>query len=218
MAATRAALFDLDRTLVRRDTGQLYLRYQRELGEAGLSDALRVAWWMLLYTFNLFDAPKVAVRVVSQLKGTPEVVLAARCDDWYRRYVEQHVSDAARLTVHRHRQQGDLTAIVTGASPYAARPLARSLGIEHVLATQLQVEAGLFTGLPVFPLCYGEGKVAVARELLERHGLRLQDATFYSDSITDLPLLAACGGAVAVNPDPALWRQARRRGWRIERW
>ena len=34
----------------------------------------------------------------------------------------------------QHRARGEAVAIVTGASPYAARPLARRLGIEHVIA------------------------------------------------------------------------------------
>ncbi|MBI5535316.1 MAG: HAD family hydrolase [Deltaproteobacteria bacterium] len=214
----RAALFDLDRTLVRVDTARLYVRYQRQIGEADFVDMLRVSWWALLYTFNMIDAPRVAVKALAQFKGTPEVVIAARCDDWYRKFVEPHVSDAARTTVRRHREAGDLCAIVTGASPYAARPLARALGIEHALATQLEVVDGAFTGMPIFPLCFGEGKVQLTRTLLDEHGIDMQDATFYSDSVTDLPLLSAVGTAVAVNPDPRLRRQATRRGWRIEKW
>jgi phosphoserine phosphatase len=54
--------------------------------------------------------------------------------------------------------------------------------------------------------------------LSERHDFSLVDATFYSDSITDLPLLERVSHPVAVNPDARLRRIAERRGWRIERW
>ena len=37
----------------------------------------------------------------------------------------------------------------------------------------------------------------------------------YSDSATDLPMLEAVGHPVAVNPDRALAREARERGWEI---
>jgi len=208
----------MDRTLVRVETASLYVRYQRDIGEARWMDSLRVAWWVLLYTFNLIDAPRVATRALAQLEGMTETALAARCDDWFRIYVAQHVSDAGRLAVRRHQSRGDLVAMVTGASPYAARPLARMLGIEHVLATELEVKQGRFTGKPVLPLCFGEGKVVRARALLDREGIRLQDTTFYSDSVTDLPLLEAVGEAVVVNPDPRLLRVARQRGWPLERW
>jgi phosphoserine phosphatase len=53
---------------------------------------------------------------------------------------------------------------------------------------------------------------------LAKHGLTLEEATFYSDSITDLPLLECVGQPVAVNPDMRLAREAKRRGWKIDRW
>jgi phosphoserine phosphatase len=93
------------------------------------------------------------------------------------------------------------------------------LKIEHVVSTVFEVdERGCFTGRAVQPLCLGEGKVTRARVLAEAHGFRFEDATFYSDSISDLPLLERVGEPVAVNPDPRLRRVAERRGWRIERW
>jgi HAD superfamily hydrolase (TIGR01490 family) len=214
----KAALFDMDRTLVRVETASLYVRYEREIGEATVWDSLQVAWWVLLYTFNLIDAPRVAVRALARLNGTPETALSSRCDDWFHKYVEKHICDAGRLAVERHRNQGDVIAIVTGASPYAARPVARALGIEHVLATNLELVDGIFTGRPEFPLCYGQGKVSRAMQLAQQQGFELSESTFYSDSITDLPLLEAVREAVAVNPDPKLEREAKCRGWRIERW
>ncbi len=212
------ALFDMDRTLVRVETASLYVRYQREIGEASLVDSLRVAWWATLYTFNLLDAPRVAQRALAQLKGTSEVVLASRCDDWFRRYVERHISDEARRTVSLHKNQGNVLAIVTGATPYTAYPVARALDIPHVVGSPLEIVNGLFTGRPEQPLCYGKGKLERARCFVESLGMTLNDATFYSDSITDLPLLSAVHTPVVVNPDPKLRLEAKKRGWRIERW
>ena len=53
----RAALFDMDRTLVRKETGSLYVRYQREIGEARRRDLLRVLFWVGQYTLGVIDAP-----------------------------------------------------------------------------------------------------------------------------------------------------------------
>jgi HAD superfamily hydrolase (TIGR01490 family) len=147
------------------------------------------------------------------------VVLAARCDDWFRRYVEPHVCDLGRRAVERHRERGDLLAIVTGASPYATSPLARRLGIPHVVASELEVDGdGIFTGRFVPPLCVGHGKIERAKRLAEEHGFALEEATFYSDSYTDLPLLEAVREPIVVNPDMRLRRAATKRGWPIEIW
>ena len=215
----RAALFDMDRTLVREHSARLYVRYLRARGAATWRDSARVAWWLAQYSLGVVDAGHVAQRALASLVGTHETVLASRCDDLFRREVEPHICDAGRRAVAEHKKRGELVAIVTGESPYAARPLARRLGIEHVVATELEVGPdGRFTGRLAGPLCYGVGKVTRSAVLAREMGFFLHEACFYTDSYTDLPLLEAVGRAVAVNPDARLARVARRRGWRIERW
>jgi HAD superfamily hydrolase (TIGR01490 family) len=215
----RAALFDMDRTLVRKETASLYVRYQRRIGEAKTRDLLRVTYWALQYTFGILDTEAIAALVARSFAGTPEERLATRCEEIFARDILPHVAAAGRRAVTRHKTIGDVVAIVTGASPYVSRPLARLLDIDHLVASAFEVdERGFFTGKLIEPLCVGEGKLTRARELAERLGFSLQESVFYTDSITDLPLLEAVGERVCVNPDPRLRRLARARGWRIETW
>ena len=215
----RAALFDMDRTLVRRETARLYLQYVRARGVTSWKDDARAFLWMGSYALGLVDPRDVAVRALRGLSGTHETVLAARCDDWFRRDVERHVCDAGRRAVEEHRGRGEVVAIVTAAIPQVAWPLARRLDIDHVVASELEVgPEGRFTGHLRRPLCYGDVKVTRATELAGVLGFRLEESTFYSDSSSDLPLMKAVGTAVAVNPDPELERVARERGWRVEHW
>jgi HAD superfamily hydrolase (TIGR01490 family) len=219
MPARRAALFDMDRTLIRGDSATLYTRYRRDIGEASWRDTVRVAWWLLQYTFGVIDAPRVAEQVLQKFRGKKESWMIETCEQWFIDYVLPEVREAGRAAVRRHRDQGELVAIVTSATPYAARPLARELGIEHVVCTELEVDdSGCFTGNVRQPMCYGPGKIDHALSIAEREGFDLDDAIFYSDSITDLPLLERVKTPVAVNPDTRLKRIAVRRGWQIERW
>ena len=110
-------------------------------------------------------------------------------------------------------------AIVTSATRYAAEPLGATLGIDRIAYTALEIDdAGCFTGKVAGRMCYGEGKIEHARRLLEGTGAELRDAVFYTDSITDLPLLEHVAEPIVVNPDTRLARQASKRGWAIERW
>jgi HAD superfamily hydrolase (TIGR01490 family) len=211
-------LFDMDRTLVRIDTATLYVRHQRSKGQATLADMARVAYWMLQYTLGIIDAPRVAERALQAFKGRNETWLQQECEEMFTTSMLGHVALAGRSAVQQHRERGDLVAIVTGATPYAAMPLARELGIEHVIATELEVEDGLFTGRVKQPMSYGEGKVVLVERLAALHGIDLAASTFYSDSITDLPLLSRVRTPVAINPDARLRRIAARNGWRIETW
>ena len=214
----RLALFDMDRTLVRKNTAALYVRYQREIGEATVVDSVRAGWWLLQYTLGVVDAEAVAVKALRQAIGQHETVLAARCDDWFRRDVAKHIACDARRTVDGHLQAGDVCAVETGSTVYAARPLARLLGIPHVIATELECDAeGRFTGRHVH-LCYGKGKIARSEALAIANQTSLREAAFYSDSISDLPLLERVGTPIVVNPDLRLGRVAKQRGWRVEKW
>lgn len=209
----------MDRTLVKKDTSALYTRYRRDLGEATMKDMLQVGWWALQYTLGVIDAPRVAVEALRNFQGKEERWLLEQCQGWFKEYVLPHIQQKGREVVERHRGDGDFIAIVTGATRYAAEPLARELNIDTVICTRLEVDpAGCFTGLPIEPLCYGPGKLELARRVAEREGVDFSTTTFYSDSITDLPLLEAVGTPIAVNPDGRLRRAALKRGWAIERW
>ena len=209
----------MDRTLVRVDTATLYVRYQRDKGEADWRDVARVAWWMFQYTLGVIDAERVAKRALESFRGKEEVWLKATCEEWYLEYVRPHVANAGREAVERHRSAGDVLAIVTGATPYVAMPLARELSIDHVVATRLELDAGgRFTGRVAPPMSFGNGKIVLAEKLAAEQGFALDDATFYSDSITDLPLLERVKTPIIVNPDRRLRAVARSRGWPVEQW
>lgn len=215
----RAALFDMDRTLVRKETGSLYVRYQRDIGRASTLDLLKTLYWVGQYTLGILDADKVADNVLLSMRGKSEAAFVTECEDWFTKYVEVHIADKGREAVARHRDRGDVCAIVTGATRYAAGPLAKRLEIEHVVASELEIDgAGQFTGRAVKPLCLGDGKLRRAEALANRLGFALHEATFYTDSISDVPLLEKVAEPIVVNPDPRLARLAKRRGWPIERW
>src|SRR5205085_6120811 len=97
------------------------------------------------------------------------------------------------------------------------RPVARGVGIQHVLASELEVKAGAFTGR-ASALCFGHHKVALAERWAAEHAIDLGASYFYSDSYNDLPMLERVGNAIAINPDTRLRRHARRRDWRIATW
>jgi HAD superfamily hydrolase (TIGR01490 family) len=214
-----AALFDMDRTLVKKDTARLYTRYRRDRGEATWRDALQVGFWAIQYTLGIIDAPNVARQALAQFRGTNERTLIEATDAWFREYVLPHVVPQGREAVKRHRSEGHLVAIVTGATSYAAKPLATELKIDEVVCTELELDdRGCLTGSIIEPLCYGVGKLERARRLAEIQRFDLADATFYSDSITDLPLLEAVGSPQIVNPDARLRRVAKQRGWPVHAW
>lgn len=213
----RAALFDMDHTVLRIDTSLSWMKYEYRRGRSGRRDLVRAVYWNLLYKAALLDMESLATRLVAALAGQDEAALAAASADWYAHDVAHQVSTAARRAIARHQDLGELVVLATGSTQYAAEAVARGLGIAHVLCTRLEVADGRFTGR-LAAMGFGDHKVRLAEQFAAEHGVDLARSTFYSDSYNDLPLLRRVGAAVAVNPDARLRRHAQRVGWPVERW
>jgi HAD superfamily phosphoserine phosphatase-like hydrolase len=120
--------------------------------------------------------------------------------------------------VRGHLEAGDLCAIVTATNSFVTAPIAREFGIPHLVATEPERIAGRFTGRVAGTPCFREGKIVRVEGWLAAQGRQLRDfpqSRFYSDSRNDLPLLERVTHPVAVDPDPALAAEARRRGWPV---
>ena len=214
----RAAFFDMDKTLVPVNTGIRYARWRVQRGEMKRAELLRVLGWSLQYTLGLVDAKAVSTFAARTMTGIDEARIREECHAWFLSDVLPMVTAKARAEVELKRREGYVLVILSGSSPYATEPLAEALNIDHVLCSRLTVESGRFTGSIVPPLAFAEGKVTLAQGWAEDHNVSLQESVFYTDSISDLPMLDAVGEPRIINPDPRLKRLAKQRGWSIERW
>jgi len=148
----------------------------------------------------------------------------AELDTWHAEFmatrIRPSIGAAARQLVRRHRDQGDLMAIVTATNSFVTGPIAREFGIPHLIATipEQSRASGRFTGKPRGLPAFREGKIARLEDWLESLGLwwgSFQHCFFYSDSHNDLPLLARVTDPVAVDPDETLLAHARKHGWPV---
>jgi len=212
-----AAFFDVDGTLIARNSAPLYMKLLRETGQARRRDIARTLYYVGRYKLGLLDIERAIAISLTWIRGRDEAAVRADCDAWYAATVRAYVYPAMAATVEAHRRAGHVLVILTSATRYLAGPLAADLGIEHLLVTQLLVEAGRFSGDVVRPVCYGEGKTYWAERFAAEHEVDLRRSYFYTDSITDLPLLERVGEPRIVNPDPRLGRVAARRGWPVAR-
>ncbi len=151
------------------------------------------------------------------IAGQREEEVAAFCERWYHEEVRRFLVPEVRDLLEWHRSQGQRPVLISSSTVYLAAPLAAELGVEDLLVTRLEVVEGRFTGRAVAPLCYGRGKVHWAERFAAEEGIDLGASFFYTDSVTDVPLLERVGQPRVVNPDRLLRREARRRGWPVLR-
>ena len=213
----RAAFFDMDRTVLRVNSGVVWIRHLRKAGVMSRMDYVRALGWALRYKLSLLDMHALSARLAMDSAGDAEDELLERCQSWYEEEIAPHVTAPARRAIRHHREAGDELVLLTTSTRYVAGPLGRSLGFEHVLCSRLEVLEGRFTGR-VSELCFGPGKVKAAERWADEHGVDLGASTFYTDSYSDLPMLERVGQPVVINPDPRLARYAAGKHWPVQRW
>jgi HAD superfamily hydrolase (TIGR01490 family) len=212
-----AAFFDLDKTII---AGSSTLAFSRPFYRGGLISrraALRDAYAKLMSLQGGTDADQIErmrARLTTLCRGWDVRQVRSIVEETLHDIVDPLVySEAARL-IDEHRAQGHDVVVVSASGAEIVAPIAAMLGATHSLATRMTVAAGRYTGAIDF-YCYGENKAVAIRELAQANGYDLTQCHAYSDSITDLPMLAAVGHPAAVNPNRAFRRLAVERGWPV---
>jgi HAD superfamily hydrolase (TIGR01490 family) len=213
------ALFDLDNTLLACDSDYEWGQFLVDSGvlERAEYEAQNAAFYeqykagtLDIHEFLGFALRPLAEHAPEDLARWHTAFMSAR--------IRPAISQAARALVRRHLDAGDLCAVVTATNSFVTGPIARELGVPHLVATEPERVAGRFTGRVAGIPCFKDGKIARVQAWLAGEGRALKDfarSAFYSDSHNDLPLLERVTRPVAVDPDEVLAAEARRRGWPV---
>ncbi|HEY5899088.1 MAG TPA: HAD family hydrolase [Burkholderiales bacterium] len=215
----RLALFDLDNTLL---TGDSDYEWGQFLVDHGVLDRDAYEAQNRVYyeqyvagTLDIHEYLGFALRPLAEHA-------AADLERWHGEFmrlrIQPMITPAARDLVARHRDAGDLCAVITATNSFVTAPIAREFGVPHLIATEPEQRDGRFTGRVAGTPCFREGKILRLENWLADAGHRLPDfaeSVFYSDSHNDLPLLERVTRPVAVDPDEALGAEAARRGWAV---
>ena len=91
--------------------------------------------------------------------------------------------------------------IATATNSFVTRPIADLFGIDDLIATEFIIKDNKFTGEVDGVPCFRDGKVKKVEDWVIKNGYSLSNATFYSDSFNDLPLLNKVKTAIVVDGD-----------------
>jgi putative phosphoserine phosphatase/1-acylglycerol-3-phosphate O-acyltransferase len=211
------AFFDVDRTLLAGFSAAAFMRDRWSSGDMTLATSLEGVLGALRFGLSQTSFPTFIEESSSDLVGLCEEELAEVGERVFSQRLVTDIFPESRALVEAHHARGHTVAIISSATHFQIDALARELGIDHVLCTELEFERGRFTGRVVRPACYREGKADAARSLSKAHDLDLSQSYFYSDSRDDLPLLDIVGNPRLVNPDRELEQVGSRRGWPVYR-
>ena len=145
-------------------------------------------------------------------KGWDQAEISAIVRETLGDVIEPIVYDEALDRIRPTRRWGHKVFIVSASPEEVVAPIAQLLGVDEAIATRAELDdEGRYSGAPSATSTPTE-KVVAINEVAERDGIDLDHCWAYSDSATDIPMLAAVGHPVAVNPDRELAKAAKERG------
>jgi HAD superfamily hydrolase (TIGR01490 family) len=215
------ALFDLDNTLLAGDSDFEWAQFliSRGVVDREVQEAKNLEFYEH-YKAGTLDIHAFLEFQLAPLARHPRTEL----DAWHREYMARHIrpimTTPARTRVLEHLADGDLCAIVTATNSFVTGPIARELGITHLIGTipEVDIATGAFTGRPTGTPSFQAGKITRVETWLASQGLwwgSFEKSYFYSDSHNDLPLLQKVTHPVAVDPDDRLRAHATAAGWPV---
>lgn len=215
----RLALFDLDHTLLPLDSDYEWGEFTIRLGwcERDAFGQRNQAFYddYVAGRLDVHDYVRFATEAICQRSQAEAEAAHAQ---FMREVIAPAIRPEALQLLARHQGAGDELVIITATNEFVTRPIARALGVEQLLAVELERGAsgwysGAIRGVPSMR----EGKVQRMTEWLAARGLTWADvdSTFYSDSFNDVPLLERVDHPIATNPDARLRALAAERGWPI---
>lgn len=210
------AIFDLDDTLLAGSCDFIWENYLVKHGFLNKNsiNALR-KYFIKKYHHGSFNVIERQERFLSQLSSFSLIELTQLLPEFVKKEIPQFIYKKAKELINRHQKQKACLLIISAASSFLVKPIAKSLGIHFVIATEPEVVADHFTGKIVGLPCFSTYKILHLDNWIKQKKYCVEKSYFYSDSVHDLPLLRAVTHPIATNPDVCLKSKAKEYGWRI---
>ncbi|MEU4639363.1 HAD-IB family hydrolase [Micromonospora sp. NPDC023814] len=216
---TAAAFFDVDNTMMQGASIYWFARGLAARKYFTTTDLARFAWqqlrFRLLATEHAGDMSQAKEAALAFVEGWRVDDVERLAEEIFDELMAPRIWGGTRELAQRHLDAGERVWLVSAAPVEIGRVIAARLGLTGAIGTVAEVVDGAYTGRLVGDLMHGPAKAEAVTQLAAVEGLDLARCTAYSDSCNDLPMLSTVGRGVAVNPDAALLREARQRGWQV---
>ncbi len=216
---TGAGFFDVDNTMLQ--GASVYYLARGLAARTSFTAKDLVRFGMKQLRFRLLaaehggDVSQAREQALAFVAGRPVDQLRQLAEEIFDELMAERIWAGTHALARMHLDAGQRVWLVTAAPVEVGLVIAQRLGLTGAMGTVAEIADGVYTGRLVGGLMHGPAKAAAIADLAGKEGLDLARCAAYSDSINDVPMLSSVGRPVAVNPDSALRRVARERGWEV---
>ena len=215
MSEEKLVIFDLDNTILNGDSDYSMINFlvAKSILDNSALDINQA--FMDDYKKGKLDFDEYTKFALQSFIGMNHIEISELTNEFVKEVIEPMINIYALKIIHDHQDDGCKILIASATNELIVKPIAKRLEVADYLGTKVEFIDNKCTGKYLPPSALGEGKLKLVTEWAKIKGFNLELATFYSDSIHDLPLLEKVNNPIAVNPDPKLEKISITRGWQI---
>lgn len=211
------AIFDLDNTILNGDSDYSWINFliEKRLVDKDEYERKNKYFYDQYYQGKL-NYDEWAEFALTTIKGKKPEEIEDILSKFLSEIIEPMINIYALKLLHDHSHGNDIMLLASATNSVIVEPIAKRLGFKNIVSTEVEIIDEIYTGKVLGIPALSEGKLIKVKEWMLQNSIESFDNTsFYSDSINDLPLLAAVSKPVAVNPDDMLREECRKRSWEI---
>jgi HAD superfamily hydrolase (TIGR01490 family) len=211
------AIFDLDNTILNGDSDYSWINFLIEKGFVDKDEYERKnKYFYDQYYQGKLNYDEWAEFALTTIKGKKPEEIEDILSKFLNEVIEPMINIYALKLLHDHTHNNDIMLLASATNSVIVEPIAKRLGFKNIVSTEVEIIDEIYTGKVLGIPALSEGKLIKVKEwMLQNRIESFNNTSFYSDSINDLPLLAAVSKPVAVNPDDMLREECRKRSWEI---
>ena len=213
----KLVIFDLDNTILNGDSDYSWINFliEKRLVDKDEYERKNKYFYDQYYQGKL-NYDEWAEFALTTIKGKKPEEIEDVLSKFLREIIEPMINIYALKLLHDHTHNNDIMLLASATNSVIVEPIAKRLGFKNIVSTEVEIIDEIYTGKVLGISALSEGKLIKVKEWMLQNSIESFDNTsFYSDSINDLPLLAAVSKPVAVNPDDMLREECRKRSWEI---
>ncbi len=207
--------WDMDNTVINNDCDVSWKEFMILKGLCGEEARVKADEFYEQYKREALDINSFLRFQLEEFKGQTVATMQKLCQEHCDVLVASQVYPKAIELINSQKNKGEKVVLLTATNRFIAEPVAKLLGIDEILATELEIVDGKFSGDYEGVYCCGAGKITHIEKYLAKFGGSLKDTAYYGDSSNDIVILEHVGHPFAVNPGSKLREVAQKKGWNI---
>jgi len=174
MTNPRVVFLDLDNTLIKGHSQKLFMRYLLNKGLLSKGLCLKIMFQYLSYDLGILDNFKqLREDAFSMLKGVSVARMSGLYDNFFKEIIAPRLRPTMVNIINLHKTRGDTLILITASMHEIAERISDALGLDYIIATELEVSQDLYTGKILYGPVYADEKAKVANNFVKAKSLSL---------------------------------------------